>query len=326
MVVATNRAKTSTFVDRSIKPSIAIVKDVSALGEVERFRDPDFVELPHGDCGDGIVNPFPSTVVANKYWAQRHRLFSKFDQGCQLDPEAWYSVTPEAIARHVADQIVSRCTEKSTMGAVVLDAFGGVGGNTVAMALHTGIKQVICVDTNPERLSMAAFNCKVYGVAKDAVVFIQADALEVMQAYKDGMLCLSEEQQSNQSASQSSGYTLLRGVNKLPEFIDAVFLSPPWGGMDYMNIGRKRFGLECITLNEGNVKGNTILAAASRCLGSEGVLAYFVPRNTNGLSAGCSFFKAGYNSCTMEQNVLNGKLKTITIYGTKPGKLDSNQS
>ena len=32
----------------------------------------------------------------------RYRLFSKFDHGVQLDDESWYSVTPEAIAMHIA--------------------------------------------------------------------------------------------------------------------------------------------------------------------------------------------------------------------------------
>jgi trimethylguanosine synthase len=48
------------------------------------------------------VNPFDSEEVADKYWAQRRRLFTKFDDGIQLDKESWYSVTPEVIANHIA--------------------------------------------------------------------------------------------------------------------------------------------------------------------------------------------------------------------------------
>ena len=43
-------------------------------------------------------------MVHQKYWAQRRRLFKKFDEGIQLDPEGWYSVTPEAVADHVASR------------------------------------------------------------------------------------------------------------------------------------------------------------------------------------------------------------------------------
>jgi hypothetical protein len=37
-----------------------------------------------------------------QYWAQRYRLFSRYDEGIQLDEESWYSVTPEKIAEHIA--------------------------------------------------------------------------------------------------------------------------------------------------------------------------------------------------------------------------------
>ena len=39
-----------------------------------------------------------------KYWCQRFRLFSKFDHGCLLDQESWFSITPEKIAQHHADR------------------------------------------------------------------------------------------------------------------------------------------------------------------------------------------------------------------------------
>ena len=65
----------------------------------------DFQLLANGDCGDGIVNPFPKDEVDDKYWAQRKRFFTKFDDGIELDKESWYSVTPEAIAKHVAKRM-----------------------------------------------------------------------------------------------------------------------------------------------------------------------------------------------------------------------------
>ena len=58
-------------------------------------------------------------------FAQRTRYFSKYDDGCLLDEEGWYSVTPEAIATQIAERC--RCD-------VVLDAFCGVGGNAIAFA------------------------------------------------------------------------------------------------------------------------------------------------------------------------------------------------
>ena len=40
----------------------------------------------------------------SKYWAQRYRLFSRYDDGVKLDPESWYSITPEKIAQHIAER------------------------------------------------------------------------------------------------------------------------------------------------------------------------------------------------------------------------------
>lgn len=37
-------------------------------------------------------------------WAQRYRLFSLFDEGCQMDLEGWYSVTPEFVAAQIAER------------------------------------------------------------------------------------------------------------------------------------------------------------------------------------------------------------------------------
>ena len=70
-------------------------------------------------------NPRPVGVHC-KYWHQRHRLFSLFDEGIKMDAEGWYSVTPESIAVHIAERC--RCD-------VIIDAFCGVGGNTIQFAM-----------------------------------------------------------------------------------------------------------------------------------------------------------------------------------------------
>lgn len=35
------------------------------------------------------------------YWAQRHRIFSKYDDGVWLTDDAWFGVTPEPVAKSV---------------------------------------------------------------------------------------------------------------------------------------------------------------------------------------------------------------------------------
>lgn len=126
-----------------------------------------------------------------KYWAQRYRLFSRFDDGIKLDREGWFSVTPEKIAEHIAGR-VSQSLESGT----VVDAFCGVGGNTIQFAL-TG-KRVIAIDIDPVKIDLARNNAEIYGVV-DKIEFICGDFLQLASSLK----------------------------------ADIVFLSPPWGGPDY---------------------------------------------------------------------------------------------
>ncbi|XP_035990202.1 trimethylguanosine synthase isoform X2 [Fundulus heteroclitus] len=66
-----------------------------------------------------------------KYWAQRYRLFSRFDEGITLDREGWFSVTPEKIAEHIAVRVKQSFSDSH----LVIDAFCGVGGNAIQFAL-----------------------------------------------------------------------------------------------------------------------------------------------------------------------------------------------
>ena len=76
------------------------------------------------------LKPLPDELQSHpeleKYWRQRYRFFSKFDEGIQLDKESWFSVTPEAIASHIAERC--QCD-------IIVDAFCGVGGNTIQVSL-----------------------------------------------------------------------------------------------------------------------------------------------------------------------------------------------
>ena len=106
---------------------------------------------PDNQITSGMPEEFLPEVTDNKelrkYWAQRYRLFSKFDQGIKLDYgifihtnfclkffnkiffclqlDSWFSVTPEKIARHIAERC--RCD-------LIVDAFCGAGGNSIQFA------------------------------------------------------------------------------------------------------------------------------------------------------------------------------------------------
>lgn len=93
-------------------------------------------------CASRTKSPYPH--VPNKYWGQRYRYFSRFDEGVGMDKEGWYSVTPEAIALHIAERV---CCD------VVVDPFVGCGGNAVQFALVSHL--VFAIDIDPVKLEHA---------------------------------------------------------------------------------------------------------------------------------------------------------------------------
>lgn len=254
-----------------------------------------YTPLPNGDCGDGIVNPHSTEEVPDKYWSQRHRFFTLFDKGIQLDKESWYSVTPEAIANHIASHLVGNKKE-----VVVLDPFCGCGGNAIAFAAQSGVKQVVCMDVDIEKLKKAYHNASIYGV-QEKLLLVHGNAYEVLSRYKDGKLIKPES----------------KTKHHLPTSIDVIFLSPPWGGIDYGKVGKHGFDLTCIKIDgvDGRqFNGEELLQFAVKALGKKEI-AYFLPKNINGIAFSVSALKAGYTApIVMEQNVLNGKLKTVTSY------------
>nr|XP_037273048.1 LOW QUALITY PROTEIN: uncharacterized protein LOC119164953 [Rhipicephalus microplus] len=144
----------------------------------------------HLDCrADSTSNSpseepaMPSYIKDNpeltKYWFQRYRLFSRFDEGIKMDEESWFSVTPENIAKHIAN----RCKAD-----VVIDGFCGAGGNSIQFARVCG--RVIAVDINPAKVEIARHNAAVYGVA-DKIEFIVGDFLEVAPRLQGDVVFLS---------------------------------------------------------------------------------------------------------------------------------------
>ncbi|XP_044522191.1 trimethylguanosine synthase isoform X1 [Gracilinanus agilis] len=133
------------------------------------------------------VNPLPPEIAAipelAKYWAQRYRLFSRFDDGIKLDKEGWFSVTPEKIAEHIAGRV-----HLSFNCDIIVDAFCGVGGNAIQFAL-TG-KRVIAIDIDPAKIDLAHNNAEVYGVA-DKIEFICGDFMLLASDLKADVVFLS---------------------------------------------------------------------------------------------------------------------------------------
>eukprot|EP00984_Skeletonema_dohrnii_P020046 scaffold9692_cov117-Skeletonema_dohrnii-CCMP3373.AAC.5 len=323
----------------------------------------NYSHLPDGDNGDGKKNPFPKKAVPDKFWAQRKRLFSRYDEGIQIggedDPEMWYSVTPESIGLHIANRMASMMNldRKSASGTgagdasntqcndlktetVIIDAFCGCGGNSIAFARlnknkdvagsNTRVK-VIAVDNNLSRLKMAANNASIYGISKEDIVLVHADAVEVVNAYEGGSRKnVQSEIPTNDRCCETYFGFAVGGVELLPDHVDALFLSPPWGGMDYdNNEGKSGFDpVNGITLEskihnkEGDVmktNGGELLNMAAKAVLSEskqeGLVVAFLPRNIDGISFTRVAVTSGIKgSIELEQNVVNGKVKTVTAY------------
>ena len=114
-----------------------------------------------------------------KYWAQRYRLFSRFDEGIKMDKEGWFSVTPERIAEHIAERC--RCD-------LLIDAFCGVGGNAIQFAFTC--ERVIAIDIDPVKIALAQHNATVYGV-KNRIEFIVGDYMQLIPHLKADVVFLS---------------------------------------------------------------------------------------------------------------------------------------
>ncbi|ORZ00610.1 RNA cap guanine-N2 methyltransferase-domain-containing protein [Syncephalastrum racemosum] len=137
---------------------------------------------PSAETYNGVLIQYNENNIPQelqKYWFQRYRYFSLFDQGIRMDHEGWFSVTPERIAEHIA----SRCQSD-----IVIDAFCGCGGNAIQFARFC--HRVIAIDIDPVKLHCAARNAEVYGV-RDRIEFILGDFFQIAPRLKADAVFLS---------------------------------------------------------------------------------------------------------------------------------------
>lgn len=230
-------------VPRHGTPSIAMARVPYCLESIKpppRF-EPD-AEGQFFDVIDTVTpNPHDSSVVHDKYWCQRRRLFSRFDDGIELDAEGWFSVTPEVIADHVAQRVANLAkpicqTRNDGYGIVILDAFCGCGGNSIAFGKIDSrlVSTVVCVDTDRSKLMKAAHNASLYDIPTNKLVFIECNSTFILKyCYKNGQFVL--DQPTNElpkylpkpvQITRHAGYRI-GGLDLLPRRIDAVFMDPP---------------------------------------------------------------------------------------------------
>jgi hypothetical protein len=89
--------------------------------------------------------------IHEKYWDQRYRIFSKFDDGIRLDEESWYSITYETIGKYIVDKYRKLEENNQLEIHTVLDCFSGCGGMTIPFA--SAGKYVYAVDWDSSKLA-----------------------------------------------------------------------------------------------------------------------------------------------------------------------------
>ncbi|KAF2760692.1 RNA methylase family protein [Pseudovirgaria hyperparasitica] len=145
------------------------------------------------------VSQVPKSI--EKYWWQRHDIFSKYDEGVWMTDDAWFGVTPEPVAMKVAEHIAAAAPPSKKY---IIDAFAGAGGNAMAFARTGRWDRVFAVELDPHVLKCAKNNAAVYGV-DDKITWRHGDCFDVIEK------CFQKI---------------------LPEAV--IFASPPWGGPSYM--------------------------------------------------------------------------------------------
>ncbi|KAK9066741.1 hypothetical protein SSX86_014064 [Deinandra increscens subsp. villosa] len=157
---------------------------------------------------------------------------------------------------------------------IIVDCFTGVGGNAIRFAPKS--THIIAIDIDPKKIEYAQHNAAVYGV-NDLIEFITGDCFILAQKLK----------------------------------ADVVFLSPPWGGPEYVKA--RNFDINTMLKpHDGQFLFNVAKEVAPR-------IVMFLPRNVNtNQLAELSLSANPPWTLEVEKNFVNGKLKAITAYFTHP--------
>ncbi|RFU74559.1 tgs1 uanosine synthase [Trichoderma arundinaceum] len=147
-----------------------------------------------------------------KYFSQRYSIFSFYDGGVHMTDDAWFGVTPEPVANQIAYELSEHHYDPKK--TILIDAFGGAGGNTIAFALSERWNRIISIERDAATLACAQHNAELYGVDPGAVTWVLGDSFDYL-----GQLVNSPER--------------LHPDLRVDLQSTMVFASPPWGGPGY---------------------------------------------------------------------------------------------
>ena len=160
-------------------------------------------------------------------------------------------------------------------GRVVVDACCGVGGNTIHLARVFDL--VIAVDTDERKLKMGETNAAIYGVKKGRIRWVCADFLTM----------------------------------EFGERVDAVFVSPPWGGPSYIDQASLALADFPINVELFWKKAKSLTAN----------VALFLPRNVDMQSV-----RALGEVADVESNYINDRCVAVTVYFGKLVNVQMNDN
>jgi trimethylguanosine synthase len=93
-----------------------------------------------------------------------------------MTDEAWYGVSQELVASKIAHHVAVMTPGSKS---ILIDAFCGVGGNTIAFALSGRWKRVYGIEKDAATLECARRNAEIYGV-KDKITWFLGDSFELL--------------------------------------------------------------------------------------------------------------------------------------------------
>ncbi|KAJ3363632.1 Trimethylguanosine synthase [Kappamyces sp. JEL0680] len=155
----------------------------------------------------------------------------------------------------------------------VIDGFAGVGGNSIGFAL-AGLS-VIAVEIDETRLDCARHNARLYGVA-DKIQFIHGDFMEIAETL----------------------------------YADSVFLSPPWGGPEYLSL--EHFDIEAMPLAGWVVCANPRTEIFEKASAISHNICYYLPRNT--IREQVIRLAGEGGQVELEQTFVNDRIKCWSVY------------
>jgi trimethylguanosine synthase len=139
-----------------------------------------------------------------------------------MTDDSWFGITPEPVALYVHKKnpllktsfnVFSAIAQHVSTAApstktILIDAFGGAGGNAIAFALSGRWEQIFYIEKDPQVLKCAKHNAEIYGVSK-RIHFRLGDSFDEI----------------------PKRFTKKHGQKAV------LFASPPWGGelIDFLN-------------------------------------------------------------------------------------------